>query len=165
MQYPARLDGMAKAITIAVMAFSFGIIFSAFQLFFETKDQGLFFMAAFLLIVSAFTYFFKPTSFTIDAYEIAVHRPHGAFRTPIGNIERIERVERGTLGWGVRLFGSGGFFGYLGLYYYGRIGRVWLYCTNRNEMLLVTTAKSKFIISPENSDAFLDEWKRLKLSN
>lgn len=160
MTYQARLDGMAKAITIGVMALFVGLIFVAFQRFFETKDQEGFWAAAFMVLVIVITYFSKPTSFTIDQHEIAVHRPHGVFRTPVENIRNMERMPRGSLGWGVRLFASGGFFGYLGVFYYGSIGRVSMYCTNRNEMILVTTEKFRFMISPENADDFLAEWQR-----
>ena len=162
MQYRARLDGMAKAITIGVMALSGGLIFVSFQTFFETRNQEGFLAAAFMVLVNVITYFSKPTAFSIDENEIVVHRPHGMFRTPMEKIVSIERIPRASLGWGTRLFASGGFFGYLGIFYYGSIGRVTQYCTNRNEMLLVTTEKSKFIISPENSETFLGEWKRLK---
>ncbi|PZF72445.1 PH domain-containing protein [Taibaiella soli] len=161
MQYLARLDGLAKGVTIAVMALFVGTVFYAVQAFFDTKNQDLFLVTAFLVIVSAVTYFSKPTSFSIDEYELVVHRPHGVFRTPVENIVSIERIDRKSLGWGIRLFGSGGFFGYLGIFYYGSIGRVSMYCTNRKEMLLVITEKSRFIISPENSNAFLAEWKNL----
>jgi len=161
MQYQARLDGLAKIITITVMALLAAAIFWSFQEFFETKEQAPFFVAAILLIVTVVTYFSKPTLFTLDANELVVHRPHGLFRTPAEKIVRIERVNRKTLGWGIRLFGSGGFFGYLGIFYYGNIGRVSMYCTDRNEMLLITTEKSRFIISPGRSDDFLAQWKQL----
>lgn len=161
MQYQARLDGLARIITITVMALLAAAIFWSFQEFFETREQEPFFVAAILLIVAVVTYFSKPTLFTLNADELIVYRPHGLFRTPLEKIVRMDRVDRKTLGWGIRIFASGGFFGYLGIFYYGNIGRVSMYCTDRNEMLLVTTEKSRFIISPEHSDDFLAAWKSL----
>jgi hypothetical protein len=162
MRYEAKLDWLAKAITIGVMALLGAVACSSVVTYFAAHTFADFVPVAISVIIPAVIYLFKPNYYTIDEHALSVYRPKGTFTMPLENIKSIERLSSKQLGWGMRLFASGGFFGYLGLFYYGSIGSVMLYCTNRSEMLLVTTEKRPFIISPENSDDFLAEWKRKK---
>lgn len=162
MNYKARLDATAKAITIGFLGLSGAIVFWLAGKYFTEHFTGDFFMIAVLVLTSAVTYLFKPLSFSIGENGLSVYRPNRVFTTPLGDIRDIRAVNYADLGWGLRLFGSGGFFGYLGVFYYRKIGRVTMYCTDRNEMLLVTTKKKRFMISPENSENFLHEWNKIK---
>jgi len=57
---------------------------------------------------------------------------------------------------GVRLFGSGGLYGYYGLFWFKGMGRVWVYATRRKNLISITDdSGKKCIISPDNPDKFI----------
>jgi hypothetical protein len=62
--------------------------------------------------------------------------------------------------WGLRLFGSGGLYGYFGYFYMKRIGRVRMYATNRHNMVLLIDEKGeKMLVSPNEPDRFIRQLK------
>jgi len=64
------------------------------------------------------------------------------------------------LGFGV--FGTGGFFGYFGPYFFQHYGRVTLYATDRSKMLLITLDdERRIIISPEDTEAFMKAFREV----
>jgi hypothetical protein len=72
-------------------------------------------------------------------------------------ITQIERIERGQLGLGICLFGSGGFFGYFGWFYGRHIGRFRAFATNGTDLVLITLRDGqKLAMSPYPPDAFVE---------
>jgi len=62
--------------------------------------------------------------------------------------------------WGLRLFGSGGLYGYFGYFYMRRIGTVRMYATNRHNMVLLVDEKGrKILVSPNEADRFIQQLK------
>jgi hypothetical protein len=54
-----------------------------------------------------------------------------------------------------RLGGSGGLYGYFGLFHIAGIGKVWMYVTNKDRIILIKTKEKQNAISPNNIDDFL----------
>jgi hypothetical protein len=62
---------------------------------------------------------------------------------------------------GLRLFGSGGLYGYFGYFYMKRIGSVRMYATNRHNMVLLVDEKGKkILVSPNEVDRFIQQLKK-----
>jgi len=62
--------------------------------------------------------------------------------------------------WGLRLFGSGGLYGYFGYFYMKRIGTVRMYATNRHNLVLLVDEKGrKILVSPNEADRFIQQLK------
>jgi hypothetical protein len=63
--------------------------------------------------------------------------------------------------WGLRLFGSGGLYGYFGYFYMKHIGSVRMYATNRDSMVLLVDEKGKkILVSPNEVDRFIQQLKK-----
>lgn len=56
---------------------------------------------------------------------------------------------------GIRLWASGGVFGYFGMFWTRRLGRYRAHVTDRARTVLVATAKGPVVISPADPDWFL----------
>ena len=72
-------------------------------------------------------------------------------------INFIEEPERWAwTWWGIRLFASGGLYGYFGLFSFKGIGRVWMYATNRHNLVLIKTSQGKkILLSPKDPEEFI----------
>jgi hypothetical protein len=70
------------------------------------------------------------------------------------SVSKTPKIWKST--WlGGRLWASGGLYGYFGIFIFKGIGKVWMYVTNRNNLVLVEDAKhKKYLISPDNADRF-----------
>lgn len=67
---------------------------------------------------------------------------------------KVKGVSVIDLPLGIRLWASGGLYGYYGLFYLDKLGKVWVYATRRKRVLLLKV-NNKYIISPENLEVFL----------
>ena len=56
----------------------------------------------------------------------------------------------------IRLGGSGGLFGYYGLFSTAKLGRSTWYVTNRSNSMVVITAAKTVLLSPDDPEGFLD---------
>jgi len=58
--------------------------------------------------------------------------------------------------WGMRLFGSGGLYGYFGHFIFKGVGRVRMYATNRHSLVLLVDEKgNKILVSPNEPERFI----------
>jgi Bacterial PH domain len=99
-------------------------------------------------------------AFSPRGYEIS----DGAFRVKrlIGDVviplDRLRFVRDATAAdfWGcVRLWGSGGLFGYYGWFWSKALGRSRWYVTDRNRAVVVTNGDKTILVSPEDHDGFV----------
>ncbi|MBP3424774.1 MAG: hypothetical protein J6K57_07030 [Alistipes sp.] len=74
---------------------------------------------------------------------------HPIGRTVIekSQVVKIEAIERSDLRGSLRLFGSGGFFGWFGIFRNSKFGTYRLYCGQLENLYLVKTTTKKYIIS------------------
>jgi hypothetical protein len=56
----------------------------------------------------------------------------------------------------MRLFGSGGFFGYYGLFRTTKFGKCTCYVTNRKNMVVIVADSKTTLYSPDDVDGFLE---------
>lgn len=58
--------------------------------------------------------------------------------------------------WGLRLFGSGGMYGYYGIFMFKGVGTVRMHATNRHKLVLVTDVNGrKYLLSPDEPERFI----------
>lgn len=99
---------------------------------------------------------FVPVSFEVRSDGIVVKRIGWDVVISRGEIRGIRRVEPEEARFAWRLFGSGGLFGWFGLFYNGRLGDFWAYAGNREDLVLLTrTNGEKIVVSPYPPDAFI----------
>jgi len=76
-------------------------------------------------------------------------------------IREVRRTDAREIGFAWRVFGSGGFLGWFGLFRSRRLGQFRAYATNRRDLVLITkTNGAKIVISPHPTDRFLDAVQR-----
>lgn len=107
-------------------------------------------------IIIAGGYAFSPRGYRIENGEIAVERLVGDLRIPL-NVLRAARAATpdDTRGM-IRLFGSGGFFGYYGLFRTAQLGTCHFYATDRSKMVVLIGEDRNYVLSPHDVTGFLD---------
>jgi hypothetical protein len=103
------------------------------------------------------TYLFMPKQYEINENELVIHRKIGNLKIVLNEITNIEKIEQYTqLGFVIRLFGSGGLFGWLGIFYSGKYGIFKMYAGAASPLVMITYGNGKKIgISPEDLDDFM----------
>lgn len=93
-----------------------------------------------------FLFFLLRAPFRVYVYneEIVVKPILGS--TKITNITRIEPVEKDDIKGAVRLFGNGGFCGYVGTFSSEKLGKFYMAAINTKEIAKITTACGKIYI-------------------
>ena len=142
-EFPARYDRPAKIVTTLVCALLLGL---------AAMSESTLVSAGMVLIVCV-SYAFSPRSYSVSAREVMVRRLIGAVR--LGQVRGARRVSRADLSGSLRLWASGGVFGYFGLYRSPGVGNCWWYLTDRSKTVLVTTDSKTALVSPTDPDEFL----------
>jgi len=123
----------------------------------------LVFVAFVPAIILCVTIFFAPLGYTVHPQIIEVNRMGPNVMIPCEQIAEVRRLHRSDLGFTLRIFGSGGFFGAFGRFYSYRLRWFGAYITNHQDLVLITrTDGTKILISPHPVDAFLDALDRAR---
>lgn len=144
---PARLDMVAKLITYSTLFFV-GVISwlswidNPFIIFFVWVLVGVL--------------FFVPRGYSITEQNILIKRLLSDITIAGSDIQSMEEVEKPDIG--LRVWGSGGFFGYLGIFMLGD-SYARLYCTRLKNIVLIKTSKRNYLISPDDPREFLAKWR------
>ncbi|SHJ36134.1 PH domain-containing protein [Propionispora hippei] len=148
-QFPkSPLDRMACFSTVSSFAILWGI--TLYVVLYSPLNKGYFWLAlVWLAFLSA--YFWQVRFYTLREDCVVIHRFIGNIVIPLKKIESVQRVEK--LSISLRLFGSGGLFGYFGIFQLEQGGRIRLYCT-RSSNLVVIKADKAYAISPNDSAEF-----------
>lgn len=104
---------------------------------------------------------FSPRAYAVSDGMITVRRPIRNVQVPIRNLREARRVNPEDLKGCIRLWGSGGLFGYYGLFRTTKLGRCIWYATNRKNFVVVTTESKTTLYSPDDVDGFLETVRAL----
>jgi hypothetical protein len=148
--FVAPWDNLVKGVTICVFAVMIFVM-----IFFGFVADSLPILVGMLALYSAILgslYLWAPRAYTVTDNKIIVKRLIGDFQITVA--QKPERW-RWTW-WGIRLFGSGGLYGYYGYFSFTGLGRVCMHATNRNSLVLVKDEKGRrFLLSPSEPDKFI----------
>jgi hypothetical protein len=143
MKQKLEFDLTTKVISALVIAIPFVMIIAQYSVIKENNE-----ILALTSIFLFFTYFvawmLHPTSYEISNENLIIHRPVRAIKISLASIKNIERTEPG---YSMRLFGSGGLFGYYGLFSSNKLGRHHRYTGNNKNLVLISTEKKKYLLS------------------
>jgi len=163
-EFKAPYDRLVKAITSALIAGLLALIAGFSYLALSEREIAGFIALAIVIVITIPTliipYLYSPRAFGITVKGILVKRPLKSFLIPYEDIISVRRV---SWTWkGIRLFASGGLYGYFGLFQISGLGRAWMYVTNRDKMLLIETKRGvKYIISPSDPQLFMEKLKSM----
>ena len=88
-----------------------------------------------------------PRYLLVDDKSIVITHPIGQTVILKSDITEIRAIERNDIRGSLRLFGSGGFFGWFGIFRNSKFGTYRLYCGQLENLYLVKTTTKKYIIS------------------
>lgn len=144
---PAPLDTVAKLITNAT-CFLMGVLS-----WLSWIDNPFIIFIVWILFG---VLLFVPRGYSITGQDILIKRLLSNIIIDGAEIQAVEAVEKPDIG--LRVWGSGGFFGYLGIFRLGN-GYASLYCTRLKNILLIKTRKRNYLISPDDPREFLSKWQ------
>lgn len=154
--FSASLDGLSKTLSFVVFVILIIPIISIISLYGKSHDAALFIAPAAVVVALFIAFLYRVKGYGLDGDSLSILRPVSTLKYPLHRIRSIRAVTTKDLGFGIRAFGSGGFFGYFGKFYYRNTGAVTLYVTDRSKMLLLTLDDDKkIIISPDDTAAFM----------
>ncbi len=106
-------------------------------------------------LVVLLSYAYSPRGYALSEGSIIVNRLIGGVRIPLEQVREARRTTSDDLRGCIRLWGSGGMFGYYGLFRTSKLKNCWWYVTDRrNTVVLITDAKTT-LFSPDDVDGFL----------
>ena len=88
------------------------------------------------LLILAACVAYSPRSYIIEGQSILVQRLAGAARVPLQDVRDVRRTTPEDLRGCIRLWGSGGVFGYYGLFRTSKLGKSTWYVTSRNNSVV-----------------------------
>ena len=150
MKSKVKLSFFCSIITIVVII---ALVIGIFVEWTDEKEEAiiLIFILLGLLIVSMYYY---PTFIETTDKNLIIHRPFKNKILPYTSIKSVERCMP-SIG-GLRLCGSGGFFGYWGYFTDIVIGNYFGYYGNRKQCILVKLTDGKqYVISCEHPDEII----------
>ncbi len=113
-------------------------------------------VAAVSLLVLAATWALAPRAFSLEGGLLRVERPLLAPEIPLAEVRAASLLPEGALRCALRLGGTSGLFGHTGAFWSRRLGRFRMYATRRSRLVLVETARTRYVLSPEPPGAFLE---------
>lgn len=118
-------------------------------------------VVAFLsILVLAVSYAYSPRGYVVDGDSILVKRIAGSARVSLTGVREGRRATQEDLRGCIRLGGSGGLFGYYGLFSTSKLGKSTWYVTNRANSIVVITAAKTVLFSPDDTEGFLAACRR-----
>ena len=118
----------------------------------------------FFLIVPAVIMFLSrlaPEGYILNDIELVIDRKFKPIVIPLKEITEARPLTDEELKWTLKLTGSGGFYGYFGLFWSKQLGNFNMYATRRKNLVAVRTAKTLYALSPEDTEDFLTTLKKL----
>lgn len=106
-------------------------------------------------LILALAYAYSPRGYAFSEQSLIVKRLIGDVRIPLEDVRAARRATSDDLRGCMRLWGSGGLFGYYGLFRTSALGRCTWYVTNRQKMVVLVTGSRTALFSPDDVDGFL----------
>ena len=148
--FEADWDNIVKGTTFSVYLLLIGLII----VFYTVIDNFVVMIGIMVLFGSILfvPFFWAPKGYKVKGRTVIVKRLIGDLKIHVkGEPERWNWTY-----WGLRLFGSGGLYGYYGLFTFRNLGRVLMYATNRHNLVLIQNETArKFLLSPSKPEKFI----------
>jgi hypothetical protein len=106
-------------------------------------------------LMIALCYAFSPRGYIVSERSILVRRLIGNIIVPCSDIFEARAAAPGDLKGCIRLFGSGGLFGYYGLFRTSKLGKCTWYVTNRKKAAVLITRSKTAVFSPDDVEGFV----------
>jgi len=145
MSFPASFDRTTKIISAIVCFGLLAVVVAVHNLV----------TACLSLLVLAMCVAYSPRGYVVRGRSILVKRLAGTVRIPLDGVREARRATPDDFRGCIRLWGSGGLFGYYGVFSTNNLGKSTWYVTNRSNSIVVITDAKTLLFSPDDTDAFL----------
>jgi hypothetical protein len=146
MRFSASYDLTAKIVSAFVCLFLLGAVVVTHTLV----------VAAPLLLIILVSYAYSPRGYVIADRSITVERLASQVRIALDDIRELRRATPDDFRMAIRLWASGGLFGYYGLCRTAKLGISSWYVTNRKNSVVVITGSKTALFSPDDVEGFLN---------
>jgi hypothetical protein len=145
MPFSASYDRTAKIITAAVCLGLLAVVFTVHNVIVAC-------LSLFVLLVGSA---YSPRGYLLQGRSILVKRLAGGVRVALDDVREARRATPEDFRACVRLWGSGGMFGYYGLFSTAKLGKSTWYVTNRSNSVVLIAGGKTVLFSPDDPDGFL----------
>lgn len=156
--FKTTMDKSAKLLTyglqilmLASMAFSIGI---------ETEIYTTLGLALLYIVIWFIPLLYSPTAYKLSEGTLEIMRPIGPVRIAIQDIVNLRMAEKDELKSLMRLFASGGLFGYFGKFYDSKHKNFMMYARNRKNKVLIFTKTGLVVLAPDDSENFVQSLRK-----
>ena len=158
---PVRFKASLGSI-VTIVTFATCIFIPALTVFIiYSKELLLSIPAIFTCVVLFITYGLHPLYYEISDTTLAIKCPFYTYTFPKDEIQSVTSIGKGELGFTIRAFGSGGFFGVFGIFYNKTYKWMAWFGTDWDNYILVERNKGrKLIHTPDDTQAFIDALKQ-----
>lgn len=150
-EFSASWDGLVKGVTVSVCA-----LIVTLTIIFVLVLNSPFLRLSFTVLfgsVLILPYLWAPRGYAVERDVAIIRRVIGDLEI---NVSEQPRQWKWTW-WGLRLFGSGGMYGYFGFFIFKGLGRTRMYATNRHTLVLIKDNKGrKYLVSPKEPERFIE---------
>lgn len=143
--FSAPWDRQAKVISLAC----------AIALIAPALVMGIWIISLVAALAFAVAWAFSPRSYEVTPDSIIIKRFISNVTIPFTSLQSVHAAGAGDLACAVRLFGSGGLFGYYGSYRTLGLGQCSWYVTSRDNAVVLATMSGNVVVSPGDVDAFV----------
>lgn len=143
--FSAPYDSTTKAISAVVCVILIGVAFLV----------HIIFIALLLPLMIFLGYAYSPRGYTAGGGTIVIRRLIGNIVIPISAVREIRPGGADDFTGCIRLWGSGGFFGYYGLFKTSKLGKSYWYMTDRSKSVVVATTGKTYVLSPDDVQGFI----------
>ncbi|MCS7122324.1 MAG: PH domain-containing protein [Archaeoglobaceae archaeon] len=156
MRYKLPIEMSVKIVTLITFLIPV-VIFYWFYTLEILLVGGL--ISTLLLILFVVVYTYTPKEVVLERSGLVIKKVLGQVVVPYDKIKEVFFFER--FNWKtIRVFGSGGLFGWFGLFYIEKIGKVWVYARRRKDLVLIKADKN-YLIAPEDPKRFIENLKTM----
>ncbi|OWY20844.1 hypothetical protein C7N43_26820 [Sphingobacteriales bacterium UPWRP_1] len=153
--YNASLDTLSKVVTgivVVVLVVMLAIVWGYTSISpIETEQQAGKLIAASVVAIFVLSWAFAPQAYRLTPDELIILRPLRPVKIPLNQITQVTQPPMSQFSFMLRLFGSGGFLGYFGLFWASKLGKMWWYATRRNNLIMIYFSEGKpIVISPDD---------------
>lgn len=146
MPFPASYDRTTQIISVVVCLGLLAIVFGV-------HNAILTVLSVLVLLIAAA---WSPQGYAVEGQTILVRRKIGTLRISIADLREARRADSEDLRGCIRLWGSGGLFGYYGLFSTSKLGKSTWYVTDRRKIVVLVTGAKTVLVSPDDAGGFLE---------
>jgi hypothetical protein len=114
------------------------------------------FVGGLAFCVLGLAYAYSPQEYVVSGDSITVRRLIGRVHIPLDGLREARITTPDDVTYCIRLWGSGGLFGYYGRFRTAKLGRCTWYVTDRKNTVVVRTNAKTVLFSPDDIDGFLE---------